>query len=260
MSKSKKQPYMPFYIGDWKKDLGVQSLSFYDRQVWFELLMLMHDSEERGVLILNGQVPTYTHLCMLLHQHPTKLANSIARIKAAGVCSVREDGAIYCRRMVQDTELSKIRSEAGTKGAMAKYNKLDIAKEVTNADIDIDIDNLILIKGYDHPKMREALKLADSKLKQSGRRIDQIMLDALIMNFNNPKDLYEALMYTAQLSKSRNVIKPPAKSTTFAPEKPKPRPLPKDTPLAWERPEHKPETRPLSELKREIQDSKNAKN
>ena len=49
MAKDKKLPALQFYPGDWRKDLGVQSLSFHDRGVWFEMLMLMHDSENRGV-------------------------------------------------------------------------------------------------------------------------------------------------------------------------------------------------------------------
>ena len=52
--RDKKLPAMQFYPGDWRKDIGVQSLSFHDRGVWFEMLMLMHGSERRGVLVLNG--------------------------------------------------------------------------------------------------------------------------------------------------------------------------------------------------------------
>lgn len=49
-----KLPAFQFYPGDWRKDPGVQSLSFHDRGVWHEMLCLMHESEERGKLTLNG--------------------------------------------------------------------------------------------------------------------------------------------------------------------------------------------------------------
>lgn len=114
--RSKKLPALHFYPGDWKKDLGVQSLEFVDRAVWFELLMLMHESEERGVLVLNGKPMTVETIARLINLDKQTLSKSLATIKEHGVCSVREDGAITCRRMLRDEEISLIRSDAGSKG------------------------------------------------------------------------------------------------------------------------------------------------
>jgi hypothetical protein len=40
-----KLPALQWYPADWRKDPGVQALSLHDRMVWFEMLMLMHESE-----------------------------------------------------------------------------------------------------------------------------------------------------------------------------------------------------------------------
>ena len=63
---SDKLPALQFYPGDWRRDVGVQSLSFHDRGVWFEMVMLMHGSEVRGKLILNGKPIPEDALCRLL--------------------------------------------------------------------------------------------------------------------------------------------------------------------------------------------------
>ena len=49
-----KLPAIQFYPGDWHKDQGVQALDLLQRGAWFELLLMMHDSDERGVLLVNG--------------------------------------------------------------------------------------------------------------------------------------------------------------------------------------------------------------
>jgi hypothetical protein len=112
-----KLPAFQFYPGDWRKDMGVQSLSFHDRGVWWEMLCLMHESEKRGVLILNGKAMEPASLARLLGLDNQILTTTITSLLTSGVASRDEDtGAIYSRRMVRDEKLRKIRSEAGSKG------------------------------------------------------------------------------------------------------------------------------------------------
>jgi hypothetical protein len=112
-----KRPAIQFYPGDWRKDPGVQALDFHDRGVWFEIICLMHESEERGVLILNGKPMPDEALARLLGLDNQTLKQTISRLLDYGVASRRdEDGALICRRMVRDEKLSEIRREAGKKG------------------------------------------------------------------------------------------------------------------------------------------------
>lgn len=139
---SKKQPYMPFYPGDWKKDLGVQMLSFEHRMVWFEMLILMHDSEQRGVLVLNGSPLSNEDIARLIGLDKQKFEQALEQIKKNNVCSFTEDGAIYSRSMVRRAETSVKRSISGSQGgnpALLKQNSQQ--DSYPNSDIDIEDDN-----------------------------------------------------------------------------------------------------------------------
>lgn len=112
-----KLPAFQFYPGDWRKDPGVQSLDFHDRGVWFEVLCLMHESEERGKLTLNGSPMPEDALARLLGLDKQILTTTLTTILTYGVASLCIDtGAIICRRMIRDENLRKIRTEAGKKG------------------------------------------------------------------------------------------------------------------------------------------------
>jgi hypothetical protein len=111
-----KMPSMQFYPADWRKDPGVQALDYFERGVWFEMLCLMHESAERGVLLLNGNPMPETALSRVLGLDNQILNQTLTTLLNYGVASVREDGALFCRRMVKDEELCQIRREAGKLG------------------------------------------------------------------------------------------------------------------------------------------------
>lgn len=112
-----KLPAFQFYPADWRKDPGVQSLNYHDRGVWFEILCLMHESEERGVLLLNGQPMPEDALSRSLGLDKQILTTTLTTLLTYGVASSRdEDGALTSRRMVRDEKLRKIRIDAGKQG------------------------------------------------------------------------------------------------------------------------------------------------
>ena len=97
--------------------MGVQSLSFHDRGVWWEMLCLMHESERRGVLILNGQAMSDEALSRLLGLDKQILTTTLTSLLTSGVASREEEtGAVYSRRMVRDEKLRQIRTIAGKQG------------------------------------------------------------------------------------------------------------------------------------------------
>jgi hypothetical protein len=57
---------MQWYCPDWRKDPGVQSLSYEERGIWFEMLMVMHETSERGTLTLNGAPMTVEDIASVL--------------------------------------------------------------------------------------------------------------------------------------------------------------------------------------------------
>lgn len=112
-----KLPAFQFYPADWRKDPAVQSLSYFDRGVWLEILCLMHESEQRGKLLLNGKKMPEEALARLLGLDKQILTKTLNTLLEYGVASINEEtGALISRRMVRDEEIRKIRTEAGRKG------------------------------------------------------------------------------------------------------------------------------------------------
>lgn len=112
-----KLPAIQFYPADWRKDPGVQSLDYFDRGVWFEILCLMHESPDRGKLTLNGEPMPDEALARILGLDNQTLTKTLTTLLKYGVAS-RDDetGALMNRRMVKDENIRKIRAEAGKKG------------------------------------------------------------------------------------------------------------------------------------------------
>lgn len=128
-----KLPAFQFYPADWRKDPGVQSLSFHDRGVWFEILCLMHESEQRGKLLLNGKPMPDDALARLLGLDKQNLTKTLTTLLEYGVASRDEEGALMNRRMVRDEELRKIRQESGKLGGnpvLVKQNSTKTEKGV----------------------------------------------------------------------------------------------------------------------------------
>jgi hypothetical protein len=112
-----KLPALQFYPADWRKDPGVQSLSRHDKSVWFDMLCIMHESDERGVLLLAGKPMPEEALARILNLDNQEVKQILSTLLTYGVASQRqEDGAIYCRRMVRDENLIQIRRSAGKMG------------------------------------------------------------------------------------------------------------------------------------------------
>jgi hypothetical protein len=97
-----KLPAFQFYPSDWRNDVGVQSLNFFERGVWFEMLCLMHLSEQRGKLLLNGKMMSEDALARLLGLDKQALSKTLAILIDFGVCSQDESGVLFSRRMVKD--------------------------------------------------------------------------------------------------------------------------------------------------------------
>lgn len=112
-----KLPAIQFYPADWRKDPGVQSLDYFDRGVWFEILCLMHESPERGKLVLNGEAMPDEALARILGLDNQTLTKTLTTLLKYGVASRdQENGALINRRMVKDEALRQIRTESGKKG------------------------------------------------------------------------------------------------------------------------------------------------
>ncbi len=134
-----KLPAFQFYPGDWRKDTGVQSLSYEARGVWFEILCLMHESERRGVLTLNGKPMPEDALARLLGIPEVLLKQILTTLLNHGVSSIEpETGALMNRRMVRDEHLRLVRSNAGKQGGnpnLLKQNTTTHLKQIPTPSV-----------------------------------------------------------------------------------------------------------------------------
>ena len=116
-----KLPALQFYPGDWFRDAAVQSLTTLERGIWFELLLLMHDSPCRGKLLISTQkVYPKTALSRRFGMRPKRLDTILDKFVSYGVADICEEtGALMCRRMVRETEqnlhMQKVRKAAANK-------------------------------------------------------------------------------------------------------------------------------------------------
>jgi hypothetical protein len=128
-----KLPAFQFYPADWRKDPGVQALGYFERGVWFEILCLMHESEQRGKLLLNGKPMPNEALARLLGLDKQILTKALSVLLDYGVASYDQQNALISRRMVRDEQIRQIRTEAGKLGGnpnLVNQNPTKTKKEV----------------------------------------------------------------------------------------------------------------------------------
>ena len=114
---SPKLPAFQFYPGDWRKDPGIQGLDYETRGIWLEILLLMHESEYRGKLLLNGQPMPVEALARNLGLEVREVEQAVSKLEAYGVSSIDpETGALINRRMVREEAMRQAKVEAGRKG------------------------------------------------------------------------------------------------------------------------------------------------
>lgn len=115
--KKKDLPAFPFYIGDWKKDPAIQTLTREYQMIWLDMLFLMWESTERGYLTINGKPMTSEMLQGALKLSPEKVEFCLTYFgDQLGLFSKREDGAIYSRKILKIIDLSKKRKISGSMG------------------------------------------------------------------------------------------------------------------------------------------------
>ena len=126
-------PAMQFYPADWRKDLAVQALGYHDRGVWFEMLCLMHESSERGVLLLNGAPMAEEVIARLLGLDNQIFNQTLSNLLTYGVAKRRQsDNAIFNKRMIDDERLCETRRQAGKLGgnpALLNQNRTTQVKQ-----------------------------------------------------------------------------------------------------------------------------------
>ena len=122
--KAQKLPAIQFYPGDWRKDPGIQALDYEERGVWFELLLLMHESPRRGYLELNSAKISDEIIAKILKISEKKWQKIRKKLENTGVVSVElETQILFNRRMARDEEIRQKHRESGKLGGNPAFKK-----------------------------------------------------------------------------------------------------------------------------------------
>ena len=123
-SKSTKLPSMQFYPGDWKKDPGIKSLSIAARGLWFEMLLIMWEAENRGYLVVGNTPMNSQQLARNVGIDRTECEQLLKELEEVNIYSKYEEtGVIYCRRMVKDENLRLAKCRAGVASGEQRRNR-----------------------------------------------------------------------------------------------------------------------------------------
>ena len=139
MGKQRKYPLMPFDTGDWLKCPELRAMAPDVRALWMDMLCYMWESPEVGVMVAPNCKPYSREEIVRIVGLDSRASGSwLELLIDSGVCGVRDDGAIYSRRMVRDADLREKRAEAGRKGGQrargpAEPEKAEISPPVAQS-------------------------------------------------------------------------------------------------------------------------------
>ena len=108
--------YIKFVPSEWLSDKDLRRCSLAARGAWIDMLCMMFQCDEVGVLVSAGVPWTVEDVCAALGG-PTDFTRScVEELLAKGVAARDNRNAIFSRRMVYEANLSRKRAEAGSIG------------------------------------------------------------------------------------------------------------------------------------------------
>lgn len=120
-----KQPYIPFYTGDWLKDPAISVCTPATRGVWIDLLCAMHEHGRSGELC-----GTATQLARLARCETSELIQALTELQTTSAAEVQNRNGSWTianRRMQREASTREKRSLAGSQGgSKAQANREQI--------------------------------------------------------------------------------------------------------------------------------------
>ena len=121
------RPAQQWYWDDWFSAFDVRLCSLAARGLWIDMIGIMFKAEIRGTLTVNGKQINSKILAKIVGDTIANVNKYLNELEEQDVFSRLEDNTIYCRRLFRESgrqdQISQIRSEAGKKGAEARWQK-----------------------------------------------------------------------------------------------------------------------------------------
>lgn len=127
-----KSPSFMFYPGDWLRN-DVSGCSLEAQGLWLRMMMIMHDAQIYGQLVLNNEQMPPEFVAKKVGISPKKYLNLLKELEFAGVINRKENGIIYSGRMERDEAVrqqNRARQEKHRSGDDAE-NNASVTPEIT---------------------------------------------------------------------------------------------------------------------------------
>ena len=111
-----KLPAFQFYPGDWLKDPNLRRCTHAAKGVWMDLLCLMFESEERGVLATAGVAWSDDEIALAVGGDRAVVLACVQELTHKGVANRQSNGALYSRRLIRDEHKRRLCVAAGKRG------------------------------------------------------------------------------------------------------------------------------------------------
>lgn len=96
-----------FFGQRWRADIELHACPLEARGFWAELLMVMDQASPRGHLLVNGQKPSLAAIAQLASCTVGEARRCLEILRRFGVSSETDDGVIFSRSMVRESERSE---------------------------------------------------------------------------------------------------------------------------------------------------------
>jgi hypothetical protein len=146
-----RRPADLWFWSDWFSSIDVRSCSLAAQGLWVNMLGIMSRADRKGFLSINGKQMDSRELAKFVGEFKDKVEELLAELEYYKVFSRDADGTIYNRRMVNESDLSRKRAEAGRKGGSSKQSSSKpeanvISKPEATLESDNEYDSYSSIK------------------------------------------------------------------------------------------------------------------
>lgn len=118
-----KLPGFMFYPADWQKDPNLKRCTKAEKGFWMDLLCVMFECEDRGVLSTDDVPWTDEEIAGAVLGDTSANLSMLSELLRKGVAYRSQSGAIFCKRMVEDEKLRKTRQKSGLLGGRPPSKK-----------------------------------------------------------------------------------------------------------------------------------------
>lgn len=168
-----KLPAFQFYPGDWLKDPPLRRCSAAARGVWIDMLCLMFECEERGVLASYGEAWSDRDIAASISGDTSANLACIQELLRKGVASRNAAGAIYSRRMIRDEQIRKqvaVRVKKHRRNGHVtriETEKPKLPEDEVEAESEIEVGVAFDLEEFDHEKAVREIQQAHPRPENS---------------------------------------------------------------------------------------------